>query len=169
MARSSILLPQWLQLYVQLLQMRDPSPRRSRLASESRSVPHVLQRKQSMCHLLPAVHCQRMGCKVAAAVVVVVVAGAVAGARVNWRGVCTYRVRTPCPLQGSNNAVSRSKEMGAEHSYLSTPLARIHHIVLIAVLVQQRLRVAARRVHDGQAPSVRARWWREEVVVEAEM
>lgn len=60
MARSSILLPQWLQLYVQLLQIRDPSPRSSKLASESRSVPQVLQRKQSMCHLLPAVCCQYM-------------------------------------------------------------------------------------------------------------
>lgn len=56
MARSSILLPQALQLYVQLLQMREPSPSRSRLASESSRVPHVLQRKQSMCHRLPAVN-----------------------------------------------------------------------------------------------------------------
>lgn len=34
--------------------MREPSPSSSRLASESRSVPHVLQRKQSRCHRLPA-------------------------------------------------------------------------------------------------------------------
>lgn len=54
-ARSSILLPQEVQLYVQLLQMREPSPRRSRFASESRSVLQVLQRKQSRCHRLPAV------------------------------------------------------------------------------------------------------------------
>jgi hypothetical protein len=54
-ARSSILLPQALQLYVQLLQMRDPSPRRRRFASESRRVPHVLHRKQFKCHRLPAV------------------------------------------------------------------------------------------------------------------
>lgn len=53
-ARSSILSLQTLQLYVQLLQMRDPSPRRRRFASESRMVPQVLQRKQSMCHRLPA-------------------------------------------------------------------------------------------------------------------
>jgi hypothetical protein len=58
MARSSILFPQWLQLYVQLLHMSEPSPSRSRLASESRRVPHVLQRKQSMCHRFPAVVCQ---------------------------------------------------------------------------------------------------------------
>lgn len=55
MARSSILLPQALQLYVQLLHMRDPSPRSRRLASESRRVPQVLQRKQSRCHRLPAI------------------------------------------------------------------------------------------------------------------
>lgn len=54
MARSSILLPQALQLYVQLLQMREPSPRRRRFASESRSVPQVLHRKQFKCHRLPA-------------------------------------------------------------------------------------------------------------------
>lgn len=53
-ARSSILFPQALQLYVQLLQMRDPSPRRRRFASESRRVLQVLQRKQSICHRLPA-------------------------------------------------------------------------------------------------------------------
>ena len=53
-AKSSILLPQALQLYVQLLQMREPSPRRSRFASESRRVPQVLQRKQLICHRLPA-------------------------------------------------------------------------------------------------------------------
>jgi hypothetical protein len=55
MARSSILLPQALQLYVQLLQMSEPSPRSSRFASESSSVPQVLHRKQSRCHRLPAV------------------------------------------------------------------------------------------------------------------
>ena len=54
MARSSILLLQALQLYVQLLHMREPSPSRRRLASESRRVLHVLQRKQSRCHRLPA-------------------------------------------------------------------------------------------------------------------
>lgn len=54
MAKSSILLPHALQLYVQLLQMRDPSPRSKRFASESRRVPQVLQRKQSMCQRLPA-------------------------------------------------------------------------------------------------------------------
>lgn len=54
MARSSILLLQTLQLYVQLLQIREPSPSRRRFASESRMVPQVLQRKQSMCHRLPA-------------------------------------------------------------------------------------------------------------------
>ena len=54
MARSSILLPQALQLYVQLLQMSEPSPRSSKFASESRSVPQVLQRKQLRCHRLPA-------------------------------------------------------------------------------------------------------------------
>ena len=53
-ARSSILLPQALQLYVQLLQMREPSPRRRRFASESSSVPQVLHRKQLRCHRLPA-------------------------------------------------------------------------------------------------------------------
>src|SRR5882757_8859456 len=54
-ARSSILLPQALQLYVQLLQMSEPSPRRRRFASESRRVPQVLHRKQFRCHRLPAV------------------------------------------------------------------------------------------------------------------
>jgi hypothetical protein len=55
MAKSSILLPQALQLYVQLLQIKEPSPNSSRFASESRRVPHVLHRKQLRCHLLPAV------------------------------------------------------------------------------------------------------------------
>jgi hypothetical protein len=54
-ARSSILLLHALQLYVQLLQMREPSPRRRRFASESRRVPHVLHRKQFRCHRFPAV------------------------------------------------------------------------------------------------------------------
>lgn len=53
-ARSSILFPQALQLYVQLLQMRDPSPRSRRFASESSKVPQVLHRKQFRCHRLPA-------------------------------------------------------------------------------------------------------------------
>jgi hypothetical protein len=53
-ARSSILLLQALQLYVQLLQIKEPSPRSKRFASESRSVPQVWQRKQSRCHRLPA-------------------------------------------------------------------------------------------------------------------
>lgn len=54
MARSSILLLHALQLYVQLLQMRLPSPSNSKFASESRRVPQVLHRKQSMCHRFPA-------------------------------------------------------------------------------------------------------------------
>jgi hypothetical protein len=54
-AKSSILFPHALQLYVQLLQIRDPSPRSSRFASESRSVPQVLHLKQLRCHRLPAV------------------------------------------------------------------------------------------------------------------
>jgi hypothetical protein len=54
-AKSSILFPHALQLYVQLLQMRDPSPSKRRFASESRRVPQVLQRKQLRCHLFPAV------------------------------------------------------------------------------------------------------------------
>lgn len=53
-ARSSILFPQALQLYVQLLHIREPSPRRRRFASESRRVPQVLHRKQFKCHRLPA-------------------------------------------------------------------------------------------------------------------
>lgn len=60
MAKSSILEPHPEQLYVQLLQIREPSPSRSRFASESRSVPQVLHRKQSMCHRLPAVTRQSM-------------------------------------------------------------------------------------------------------------
>lgn len=35
--------------------MSEPSPSNRRLASESRRVPQVLHRKQSMCHLFPAV------------------------------------------------------------------------------------------------------------------
>lgn len=54
-ARSSILLLHALQLYVQLLQIREPSPRRRRFASESRRVPQVLHRKQFRCHRFPAV------------------------------------------------------------------------------------------------------------------
>lgn len=61
MARSSILLPHALQLYVQLLHIKDPSPRRRRFASESRSVSHVLHRKQLRCHRWPAKgECQQM-------------------------------------------------------------------------------------------------------------
>jgi hypothetical protein len=52
-ARSSILFPQALQLYVQLLQIRDPSPRRRRFASESSRIPQVLHRKQLRCHRFP--------------------------------------------------------------------------------------------------------------------
>lgn len=54
-ARSSILLLQELQLYVQSLQMSDPSPRRRRFASESRRVPQLWHRKQSICQRLPAI------------------------------------------------------------------------------------------------------------------
>ena len=53
-AKSSILSLQTLQLYVQLLQMSEPSPRRRRFASESRMVLQVLHLKQSMCHRFPA-------------------------------------------------------------------------------------------------------------------
>jgi len=84
MAKSSILLPQALQLYVQLLQMREPSPRRSRLASESSKVPQVLHRKQSMCHRLPAGR---------------------EGESDGWwsmgRFVRTYQAQKPCLLPGS--------------------------------------------------------------------
>lgn len=41
-----------------MLHIKEPSPSNSRFASESRRVPQVLQRKQSMCHRLPAVVCQ---------------------------------------------------------------------------------------------------------------
>lgn len=58
MAKSSILFPQELQLYVQLLHISEPSPSRRRWASESRSVPQVLQQKHSICHRLPAVNHQ---------------------------------------------------------------------------------------------------------------
>lgn len=58
MARSSILLPQLLQLYVQLLHMSEPSPSRRRFASESSSVPQVLHLKQSICQRFPAVGSQ---------------------------------------------------------------------------------------------------------------
>ncbi len=54
-ARSSILLPQALQLYVQLLHINDPSPSKRRFASESSKVPQVLHRKQLRCHRLPAI------------------------------------------------------------------------------------------------------------------
>lgn len=37
-----------------MLHIKEPSPSRRRFASESRRVLHVLHRKQSMCHLLPA-------------------------------------------------------------------------------------------------------------------
>lgn len=53
-ARSSILLLHALQLYVQLLQIRDPSPSKRRFASESSRVPQVLHLKQFKCHRLPA-------------------------------------------------------------------------------------------------------------------
>lgn len=36
------------------MHIREPSPRRSRFASESRRVPHVLHLKQSICHRFPA-------------------------------------------------------------------------------------------------------------------
>jgi hypothetical protein len=61
-ARSSILLPQLLQLYVQLLQISEPSPSSKRLASESSRVPQVLQRKQSICQRFPAVEGQSGPC-----------------------------------------------------------------------------------------------------------
>ena len=54
MARSSILFPHALQLYVQLLQIREPSPSNNKLASESRRTSQVLHRKQSICHRRPA-------------------------------------------------------------------------------------------------------------------
>lgn len=82
MAKSSILLPQALQLYVQLLHIRDPSPRRRRFASESRRVPQVLHRKQSMCQRLPALR------------------NVSNGFGTGW-GQWPYQVRMPCPLRGS--------------------------------------------------------------------
>jgi hypothetical protein len=39
----------------------------------------------------------------------------------------------------------------------STALAGVDHIILVAVLVEQRLGVAARRVHGGRGRYVRAR------------
>lgn len=128
-AKSSILLPQWLQLYVQLLQIRDPSPSSSRLASESRSVPQVLQRKQSICHLLPAVHCQYTAFERQCMV------WARRARRAN--GGQTYRARRPFLLPRSEDSVSSSSETGATCSHLSTPLARVYDIVAVAVLVEQ--------------------------------
>jgi hypothetical protein len=94
MARSSILLPQWLQLYVQLLHISEPSPSSSRFASESRRLPHVLQRKQSMCHRFPAVQCQ-------CAIRRQVRAGAVGKARGTW---CLAEICIP-----SSNALPSSR------------------------------------------------------------
>lgn len=62
-----------------------------------------------------------------------------------------------CPPRGSGTAVSRRRGTRGRCHYLSAPLTRIHDIVLVAILVEQRLRVAARRrVHCGRARRGRA-------------
>jgi hypothetical protein len=75
--------------------------------------------------------------------------------RVRWkaRGGCggqAYRARKPCPLQESGVDVSKSSASRGRCHYLAAPLARIYYIILVAVLVEQRLGVAARRVHGGR-------------------
>lgn len=81
MAKSSILFPQLLQLYVQLLQIKEPSPSSNRFASESRRVSQVLHLKQSMCHLFPA--------------------GLKSAIDPTLPRKVAYQVQMLCPLQGS--------------------------------------------------------------------
>lgn len=73
----------------------------------------------------------------------------------------TYRAQRPCLPRESGAIVSKSTSSSSgacsDCTHLSTPLARIDDIILVAVLVEERLRVAARRVHGGQARCVRAR------------
>jgi hypothetical protein len=128
MAKSSILFPQWLQLYVQLLHIKEPSPSSSRFASESRRVPHVLQRKQSICHRLPAV-----GMSVLLEEYGWVVWGQREGPNVSWGNA--YQAQRPCLPRGSRVIMLVSCGFGRRGnkcvSHLSAPLARIHDIVLV--------------------------------------
>ena len=152
------------------MQIREPSPSSSRLASESSRVPHVLQRKQSMCHRFPAVQCQydvparsRAAVQCSAAQ-----CSAVPCRSLQWSACAratrhrgqrgqAHLVQRLCPPRGSGAAVSRRRGTRGRCHYLSAPLTRIHDIVLVAVLVEQRLRVAARRrVHGGRARRGRA-------------
>lgn len=116
MARSSILFPQELQLYVQLLQINEPSPRRSRCASESSRVLQVLHRKQSICHLLPARNTKS------------VQAGR------NKESIPTYLIQKPFPLLESvKDPVSRGTT-GANpenKTYFSTTLTRVRDVFLV--------------------------------------
>jgi hypothetical protein len=130
MARSSILFPQLLQLYVQLLQIREPSPRRSRFASESSRVPQVLHRKQSICHLLPA--------RVIVSQYLIACALEYSPSSNALPSSSTYTQLTP-----------RGLHVGY-HSHLSAALAGVGDIVLI----QRAVRICQRRLdsssHDGR-------------------
>ena len=62
-----------------------------------------------------------------------------------------YQARKLFLPPGSMDIVSKSPAPRDDSRYLSAPLARIYDIVLVAVLVEQRLRVATGRVHGGRA------------------
>lgn len=113
-AKSSILLLHALQLYVQLLQMREPSPRRSRFASESRRVPQVLHRKQFKCHRLPAVDLlERLKIEVKEVMFmlsrVLQMKEGEKGDDIAYRKDFTYQVRMLSPLRESSKSCSASQ------------------------------------------------------------
>ena len=115
------------------MQMSEPSPRRSRLASESSSVPHVLHRKQSMCHLLPA------GVKMSEEL----------GEQTEACGRGTHLARKPClpPISAQVNVSKRARRpllRGASEAYLSATLARVYGVLRL------HGRFGRGRLHGGQ-------------------
>lgn len=97
--------------------------RAARVATEAVNVPSVSSCALSVCEG------SRQPC-------------ALAGTRAN--GGQAHRARRLCPLQESGVSVSKRVAAQDKCRYLSASLARVHDIVLVAILVEQRFRIAAR-------------------------
>lgn len=124
---------------MQLLQINEPSPSSNRCASESRRVPQVLHRKQSICHLLPAA--RKDSCQPAN------------GGRISPEGGKLTQLERFAffeDLEEQDTVNQRSSIVTQSGgAYLSAAFARVRYIVL----VHGRLGMHSYRLHIQQLSS----------------
>lgn len=140
------MLPQALQLYVQLLHISEPSPRSNKFASESRRVPQVLQRKQFKCHLLPAIK-ELASCpliKIAAVDRIGKISWGMLSA--NW-ATTENDIHSPSSKAFPSSSICHSsasnRDQRSINTYVSTSFTRVCHIITI----HRRIQIIARRFH----------------------